>query len=87
MALCRPIVAYDLTEARVSADGAAVYATPNDVRDFARCIDDLLDSPARRAEMGRVWRLRVENDLSWRRSEEQLLAGYERARILAHARR
>jgi glycosyltransferase involved in cell wall biosynthesis len=87
MALARPIVSYDLKESRVSAGEAALYAAPNDVQDFARCIDDLLDSPERRAEMGKSGRKRVEDELSWRRSEQSLLAGYERALELARSRR
>ena len=87
MALSRPIVSYDLTEARVSAGDAAVYATANDVLDFARCIGELLDSPERGEEMGAQGRRRFEDEISWRHSEEQLLAGYERALELARKRR
>jgi len=87
MALARPIVSYDLKESRVSAGDAALYATPNDVQDFARCIDDLLDSPERRAEMGTFGRKRVEDELSWSHSEQSLLAGYERALELARSRK
>ena len=79
MALARPIVSYDLVEARVSAGEAALYAEPNDVADFARCVDQLLDSPEDRERMGRAGRRRVEDELSWRCSEEQLLAAYARA--------
>ena len=84
MALARPIVSYDLRESRVSAAGAALYAAPNDIDDFARCIDELLDDPGRRAAMGVAGRHRVEEELSWARSEEQLLAAYQRA--MAHRR-
>ena len=87
MALSRPIVSYDLTEARVSAGDAALYATANDVLDFARCIGELLDSPERGEEMGARGRRRFEDEISWRHSEEQLLAGYERALELARKRR
>jgi len=86
MALERPIVSYDLTEARVSTDGAAVYARPNDPTDFARCISELLDSPERRHSMGESGRRRVEDEISWRRSEEQLLAAYDRALMRARGR-
>ncbi|MBA3433788.1 MAG: glycosyltransferase family 4 protein [Actinobacteria bacterium] len=87
MALARPIVSYDLTEARVSAGEAALYATPNDVGDFARCISELLDSPSRREAMGEIGRSRVEDEISWGRSEEYLLAAYERALELGARRR
>jgi glycosyltransferase involved in cell wall biosynthesis len=79
MALARPIVSYDLTEARVSAGDAALYAVANDIEDFARCVDALLESPDLRERMGRAGRQRVETDLSWSRSEERLFAAYERA--------
>jgi glycosyltransferase involved in cell wall biosynthesis len=87
MALARPIVSYDLRESRVSASEAAIYATPNDVRDFARCIDELLESPERREQMGAFGRKRVVEELSWSRSETNLLAAYERALELARRRR
>jgi glycosyltransferase involved in cell wall biosynthesis len=79
MALGRPLVSYELAEARVSAGEAALFATPNDIMDFARCIDQLLDSPEERARMGKAGRKRFEREISWVRSEEQLLAAYERA--------
>jgi glycosyltransferase involved in cell wall biosynthesis len=79
MAMERPVVAFDLTESRVTAGEAALYAEPNDPASFARCIDRLLDDPGRRAEMGAAGRYRVENGLSWAHSERALLDAYERA--------
>ena len=79
MAVERPLVAYDLRESRVTAGPAAAYAPPNDIDGFARCIDELLDDPERRAEMGRAGRARVLSALSWERSKSALLAAYERA--------
>jgi glycosyltransferase involved in cell wall biosynthesis len=79
MAIGRPIVSYDLVESRVSAGDAALYARPNDERSFADAINQLLDDPAQRAEMGAAGRKRVETDLSWERSERALLAAYEHA--------
>lgn len=79
MALGRPVVSYDLVEARVSAGDAALYATPNDTSDFARQIDVLLSDPGRCDELGAVGLGRVRNELSWAHSEPHLLAAYERA--------
>jgi glycosyltransferase involved in cell wall biosynthesis len=79
MAMSRPVVSFDLREARVSAGDAAVYATPNDEREFARLVAELLDDPARREEMGRVGRARVEDSLSWATSRTRLLEAYEEA--------
>ncbi len=73
-----PIVSFDLTEARVSAGEAAVYAPGDDVELFAKLIDQLLDDPERRQEMGTLGRERVERELSWATSREHLLGFYER---------
>ena len=79
MAMSRPIVSFDLTEARVSAGDAAVYAAPNDELEFARLVHELLESPNRRQEMSRIGRERVENSLSWAVSRLKLLEAYEGA--------
>ena len=79
MALEKPVVQFDLREGRASAGEAALYAAPNDPRDFAEKIAELLDDPARRERMGRIGRARVEGGLSWAHSAPRLLAAYERA--------
>ncbi len=76
MAMSKPIVSFDLREARVSAAQAAVYAQPNDERDFAERIAGLLDDPGARERMGREGRRRVETTLSWDHSERALLECY-----------
>jgi glycosyltransferase involved in cell wall biosynthesis len=60
-----PVVAFDLHETRVSAADAAVYATPNDVREYAKAIVDLMDDEAARARLGKFGRMRVEDELAW----------------------
>jgi glycosyltransferase involved in cell wall biosynthesis len=77
MALAKPIVQFDLTEGRFSAQDASLYARKNDAGDMAAKIVELLDDPARRAEMGAFGRRRVENDLEWRYEVPKLLAAYE----------
>ena len=77
MALGKPIVAFDLAEHRISADGAAVYVPPNDELAMARAIADLSDDPAKRAEMGIVALKRVEEELAWSHCAPQLLEVYE----------
>jgi glycosyltransferase involved in cell wall biosynthesis len=79
MAMGKPIVAYDLAEARVSANGSGMFAAADDVEGFAAHIDTLLSDPARRERLGALGRHRVETELNWRRSETALLAAYERA--------
>jgi glycosyltransferase involved in cell wall biosynthesis len=77
MAMGKPIVAFDLPEHRVSAQGAALYAQANDEMDFARKIEALMDDPERRRRMGEIGRKRVHSDLAWEHQEGNLLAAYE----------
>jgi glycosyltransferase involved in cell wall biosynthesis len=78
LAMGRPVVSFDLVEARVSAGPAALYATANDERSFAAAIAVLLDDPERRQLMGMEGRRRVEQSLSWSVSERHLLEVYDR---------
>jgi glycosyltransferase involved in cell wall biosynthesis len=73
-----PVVAYELTEHRVSAGPAALFAEPNNERALARSISELLDDPARRRCMGEAGRARVRSVLAWEHSAPVLLAAYDR---------
>src|SRR5581483_3371217 len=77
MALGKPIVQFDLTEGRYSAQRASLYAKRNDALDLAAKILELLDDPVRRAEMREFGRRRIENELEWRHEAPKLLAAYE----------
>jgi len=77
MALGKPVVAFDLTETRFSAQDAALYAIPNLVTDFANKIEVLLDDEELRLKMGAIGRKRVEEVLSWDHSKKNLLLAYE----------
>jgi glycosyltransferase involved in cell wall biosynthesis len=78
MAMSLPVVAFDLTETRFSAQGAALYATPNMVKDFADNIEILLDNAELRRTLGAHGRRRIEQELSWRTSTMYLLLTYKR---------
>jgi glycosyltransferase involved in cell wall biosynthesis len=78
MALARPVVSFDLAESRFSAGPAGAFVPSDDVEEFARAIDRLLDDPGRRAAMGAAGRERVERELSWQHSEAALGRVYER---------
>ena len=78
MALGKPIVQFDLTEGRYSAQEASLYAKPNDAVDMARKIVDLLGKPDKRKEMSEYGRKRVINELSWEHTSQVLLEGYNR---------
>jgi glycosyltransferase involved in cell wall biosynthesis len=79
MAMAKPIVSFDLVEAKVSAGEAALYARPNDISEFAKLISGLLDDPEARARMGQLGQERVRGPLSWENSRKALLAAYEAA--------
>lgn len=79
MAMSRPVVSFDLKEARVSAGDAAVYAPANDEPAFAKLIAGLLDDPAERVRMGELGQARINGPLSWDNSRKALLAAYEAA--------
>jgi glycosyltransferase involved in cell wall biosynthesis len=78
MALGKPIVQFDLTEGRFSAQQASAYACNGDIVDFARLIVELLDDTARRERMGACGRRRVEQLLEWRYEAPKLLKAYAR---------
>ena len=77
MAAGRPIVAFDLPENRFSAGAAALYATPNNQREFAAKLVALMDDATLRRTMGEVGRRRVETDLTWQHSIPHLLGVYD----------
>lgn len=78
MALGKPIVQFDLTEGRFSAQEASLYARRNDAVDMAQKIQTLLADPALRERMGRFGRDRILNDLCWDKTSQALLEGYEK---------
>ena len=78
MAFEKPIVQFDVTEGRHSAQGASLYAKKNDAADMADKIMGLLDDPAARVKMGKFGRQRVERELSWDHQVDTLIAAYQR---------
>ena len=79
MAFAKPLVAFDLVEARASAGAAAAYAASDTPEAFADEIERLLDDAQRRERLGSEGRRRVTEELSWEHSEASLLAAYQRA--------
>ncbi|MFD1192922.1 glycosyltransferase family 4 protein [Phenylobacterium conjunctum] len=77
MALSKPIVQFDLTEGRYSAQGASLYVAHDDTDAFAEAIVSLIDQPELRASMGALGRERVETELGWGHQVPQLLAAYD----------
>ncbi|MCG2578615.1 glycosyltransferase family 4 protein [Dechloromonas sp. XY25] len=77
MALGKPIVQFDLTEGRFSAQESSLYAEPDDSVDLAAKLVFLLDDEALRQRMGTAGRQRVLNELAWHHEVPKLLAAYQ----------
>ena len=86
MALGKPIVQFDLTEGRFSAQGASLYAKRNDPVDFALKILELIEDADKRKAMGALGRRRVMEELEWRYEAPKLLAAYAALQAGAPAR-
>ena len=78
MALGKPIVQFDLTEGRYSAQDASLYAEGNNSIDLAAKLVSLLDDPLLRERMGSIGRRRVVNELAWHHEVPKLLRAYQR---------
>ncbi len=78
MAMGKPGVAFDLTETRISAQDAALYAQPNLAEDFANKIECLLDNEELRVRMGALGRKRIEEILNWDHDKINLLLAYKK---------
>jgi glycosyltransferase involved in cell wall biosynthesis len=76
MAMGKPVVAFDLPEHRVTAQSAALYARPNEEKDFAQKLAMLMDDPALRQKLGQIGKERVETELAWPHQVKNLLAAY-----------
>jgi glycosyltransferase involved in cell wall biosynthesis len=81
MAYARPIVLYELEEGRHTAGDSALYARPNDPKDFADQMEKLLDSEQLRRKLGEYGRKRTEEELNWKVQSAKLVAAY--ANLLA----
>jgi glycosyltransferase involved in cell wall biosynthesis len=80
MALGKPIVQFDVTEGRRSAEEASLYAKANDAKDFAEKIVALLENPEERARMGAIGRKRVASSLAWPYQIPNLIAAYKKVK-------
>ena len=77
MAFGMPVVAFDLKETRVSANGAGSYVPSGDVAAYATAIVELLDDDEKREDMGREGRLRIEKELGWPHQRDAYVGVYD----------
>jgi glycosyltransferase involved in cell wall biosynthesis len=79
MAFGKAQVMFGTREGRFSAGDAARYVMENSAEKLGDAILKLLDDPAARERMGRVGRERLENELNWERSVDEMLKAYHHA--------
>jgi glycosyltransferase involved in cell wall biosynthesis len=77
MALGKPVVAYALTENRVSGGDAALYALPSEPKDLAKQFMRLVENEALREDMGRRGKNLIREKLAWEYSAKNLLKLYQ----------
>jgi glycosyltransferase involved in cell wall biosynthesis len=77
MAFLLPVVAFDLRETRVSVGDAGIYVTPNDVREYALAIAALMDDQDQRLHLGKLGRMRVDQELAWTHQERAYVNVYD----------
>jgi len=76
MAVGKPVVAFDITEHRFSAQEGALYACPNDEMDFAKKLAFLMDHDSERERIGNLGFERVMNQLAWQHQSAALVRAY-----------
>jgi glycosyltransferase involved in cell wall biosynthesis len=82
MTMGKPIVQFPLLEMQAICGDATVYARDGDALDVAAKIRELLDDPARRAELGRRAGERARDGLTWPHQIPALLGAFEQAERL-----
>lgn len=76
MALGKPIVQFEVTEGRFSAQSSSAYAKANDSRSFAEELERVLLDKTLAAEMGEFGRVRFEEALCWEQQVPRLVGAY-----------
>ena len=77
MALGKPIVQFEMTEGRFSAQDASLYADPNNPESLMKKIIEIIDNPAMGGKMGDSGRQRIVSQLQWKHEIPKLLAAYK----------
>jgi glycosyltransferase involved in cell wall biosynthesis len=77
MALGKPVVQYDVTEGRYSAQEASLYADKNDESSFANKLFELLNNKELREKMGLIGKKRMEEVLDWKYEKPKLIEAYK----------
>lgn len=79
MSLGKPIVQFEVTEGRFSAQSSSAYAKPNDSKSFAEELRRVLFDKELATQMGMYGRKRFDEELCWERQVPQLVRAYQLA--------
>jgi len=79
MAAGKPVVAFDLPETKVSADGSGILVPPGDVRGFAEAIRTLMHDGELRERLGKAGAERITKCLNWDNATRGLEMAYSLA--------
>ncbi len=77
MAMGKPVVCFETSENVKTAGEAALYASNNDVLEYASLLEKLMNDAELRTQMGKQGRKRVENGLTWNHQAAQLIKAYD----------
>ncbi len=77
MALRKPTVCFRTRENELTAGESAIYASNNDIRDYADATVQLMDDPALRQRLGVIGRQRIDLGLTWDHQAKHLIALYD----------
>ncbi len=76
MALGKPIVQFEMTEGRFSAQESSLYAEPNNPESLMEKLLEVIDNPEMGEKMGAAGRRRVVSKLQWKHEIPNLLKAY-----------
>lgn len=73
-----PVVAFDLTETRVTGGDAIRYVEPTNLDAYAKAVAELLDDPEERVRMAVAARRRAEAELDWAPQRRRYVGVFDR---------
>lgn len=77
MVFGKPIIQFETTEGKITAEKASVYVRENSEEKFAETIIELLNDPKKRKKMGEYGRNKIKQHLNWDKQKIHLKNAYQ----------
>jgi len=77
MVFGKPIIQFETTEGKITAEKASVYVKENSEEKFAEAIINLLNDPKKRMKMGEYGRNKIKHHLNWNKQKIHLGNAYQ----------